>query len=164
MTEKQKIEIETTRFGKVTVEEENIIFFPEGLIGFGPFKRYVILPNPSGGPFQWLQSVESPGLAFVICDPLTFKPDYKVNVRREDLSSIRIRDVEQGAVTVIVVIPRGGTPQDMTANLKGPIIININDRLAKQVILSGDEYEVKYPVFKEPGEARGEKENGGASC
>jgi flagellar assembly factor FliW len=149
---KETVTIKTTRFGDVNVPRSEVLTFPEGLIGFGPLKEYVVIPNPSGGPFQWLQSVELPSLAFVICDPLVVKPDYRVAVRKEELASIHIERVNDGAVVVIVVIPRGGTHKDMTANLKGPIIINLKERLAKQLVLSGEEYALKHPVFpKEAG-------------
>jgi flagellar assembly factor FliW len=151
------ITIETTRFGELKVPRSEVITFPEGLVGFAPVKEYVIMQNPSGGPFQWLQAASIPSLAFVICDPRVFKSDYRISVRKEDLAGIGIEDVSDGVVTVIVVIPRGGSFKEMTANLKGPIIINLSARLAKQIVLVGDEYGLKHPVFSAE-DAAGQRE------
>lgn len=141
------LRIETTRFGPIEVQREELIHFPEGLIGFGQFKDYVILEHPGGGPFMWLQAVEAAHLAFVICDPLLFKPDYKVSVKKEDLDSIHIEEIGDGVVVVILVVPRN--PKEITANLQGPLVINHVERLGKQLVLTGPEYTTKYQVFQD---------------
>ncbi|TET38981.1 MAG: flagellar assembly protein FliW [Planctomycetota bacterium] len=140
--------IETTRFGTREVEADSIITFPEGLIGLADVHEYAMIANPAGGPFHWLQATGVPDLAFCIINPGIIKQDYRVQVRPEELESIRLDKVEDGAVVVILVIPRGAF-KEMTANLRGPIVINMRERLAKQLILTGDEYPVKFQVFRE---------------
>src|ERR1041385_18072 len=98
--------VETTRFGTIEVPEDRIITFPHGLIGFPDVRSFVRLPNPSGGPFEWLQAVDAPAPAFVITDPRLFLPDYTVAVRAEDLRPIGIESMEDGTVVVILVVPR----------------------------------------------------------
>ena len=46
---------------------------------------------------------------------------------------------------VTVTVPSDLTK--MTVNLKGPIVINAQTRRACQVIVEGDEYAVKYPIY-----------------
>jgi len=142
------MKILTTRFGELEVNSEEVYYFPEGLLGFGSVKRYFTLANPSGGPFEWLQAVEPPNLAFVVCDPVTFKPDYQIKAKKEDLESIKLERVKDAIVRVILVIPKG-YPERMTANLQGPIVFNVKARLAKQIVLPGDEYATRYRVFPE---------------
>ena len=98
--------VETTRFGAIDVENSSVIEFPEGLLGFGECKRYVLLDHPGGnGPFEWLQSTERPEIAFCVIDPVQFKPDYRIAVKQHELAGIRIKSIEDGVVRVILVIP-----------------------------------------------------------
>ncbi|MHC4661492.1 MAG: flagellar assembly protein FliW [Planctomycetota bacterium] len=142
------MQISTTRFGEIEIEQESVLRFPEGLIGFSEVDEYIIVPNPSGGPFQWLQAVKIPGLAFCVCDPVVFKPDYCVEVHHAELETINVKSVDEAAIVVILVIPQGNA-LEMTANLRGPIVINTREMLAKQLVLVGDEYPVKYRLFQE---------------
>ena len=140
------MKVSTTRFGEIQVREEDIIHFPSGLIGFPELKRYAIIDHPGGGPFRWLQAIDSPERAFVITDPLIFFPDYKVSVTAESLKEISIKDPSDGIVVVILVVP--GDPWRITANLQGPIVINAKDRMAMQLVLSAPEYSTKHLLFQ----------------
>lgn len=140
------MKIQTTRFGELEVAGDDIYYFPEGLLGFGSVKRYFTLANPTGGPFEWLQAVEPPNLAFVVCDPQTFKHDYQIRAKKEDLESIKLKRIEDAIVRVILVIPKG-YPERMTANLQGPIVFNVSARMAKQLVLPGDDYSTRHRVF-----------------
>ncbi|MBI5360795.1 MAG: flagellar assembly protein FliW [Planctomycetes bacterium] len=142
------MKISTTRFGEIEITTEDIYGFPDGILGFPEVKQYVILDNSNGGPFRWLQALDVPSLAFVVIDPLLFHPDYKVEVKKEDIASIEIGDVEDGFVLVILTVP-GENPADITANLLGPLIFNSRKMLAKQIVLTGSNYETKHRVFKE---------------
>ncbi len=140
--------IQTTRFGEIEINDGEVYTFPEGMLGFGAFKKYFTLGNPSGGPFEWLQSLEAPNLAFVVCDPLLFMPDYQVKVKKEDIESIKVEDIAAAIVRVVLVVPKRA-PERMTANLQGPIVFNTRDMLAKQLVLSGDTYGTRHRVFQE---------------
>jgi len=137
--------VKTTRFGEIEVRKEDIITFPRGLIGFPGLRQYVVIDHPGGGPFRWLQSIENPGIAFVITDPLIFFPDYRVPVTAEELAEIKIKDPAEGVVVVILVVPKD--PRRITANLQGPIVINVKDRLAMQLVLNVPEYTTKHYLF-----------------
>jgi flagellar assembly factor FliW len=137
----------TTRFGEIEVKEEEIFHFPEGILGFPDVKSYFILDNPKGGPFKWLQAVKFPQLAFVVCDPRVFMPSYKVFVKKEELASIKLEDTKEGFVMVILTILRD--PLEITANLKGPLVFNLKEKLAKQVVLSDPGLTTRYKIFSE---------------
>ncbi len=146
--------IETTRFGRLEVPVDSVYTFETGILGFPNVSRYVIRENPSGGPFEWLQSVERGDLAFVIIDPLTFKSDYTVDFPKSEAEKLGISDSEQGFVRVIVTV--GDNPEDMTANLKGPLIFNPENRIATQIVLTGEEYTTKHWIFPGPDQEPGE--------
>ena len=138
------LKINTTRFGTLTVDEKEIIFFPEGLLGFANCKKFFIYNNQKNLPFFWLHSAEDPKLAFVICDPQLFFPDYKVPVRKEELSVLAARDQSRLITCVIISIVR--EPFSMTANLQGPLVINTENYLGKQIVLVDGSYTTRHPI------------------
>ncbi|MBF0118063.1 MAG: flagellar assembly protein FliW [Desulfobacterales bacterium] len=141
------VNIQTSRFGNIIVDESDIYTFPEPILGFSGLKQYFIINNPKGGPFKWLQSLESPNLAFVVCDPLVFKPEYQIQIKKEDIAAIKLENIEDSIVFVMMVIPKD--PLLMTANLQAPLIFNKKEKLAKQLVLIDSEYEPEYRVFKQ---------------
>ena len=142
-----KMKIATTRFGEIERGEEEVYTFPDGLLGFRLVKRFVLVDNPKPGPFLWLQAADVPDLAFVVTDPLLFKQDYIIKVQQIELESIKLANIEDARVLVIVVVPRN--VREMTANLQGPLVFNTKENLAKQLVLQGDEYTTKYRVFQD---------------
>lgn len=139
------MEIETSRFGAVQIEEEDIYTFEDGILGFPGIENYVLLDHPGGGPFRWLQSVEKPNLAFVVCDPLRFFPDYEVEVPEIRAKELGLNSPDEGFVLVIMTIR--SRKEDITANLKGPLIFNPEGRKALQFVLSSGTYTTKHYVF-----------------
>lgn len=141
--------LQTTRFGEIEVSEEQLWTFPEGLLGFGSVRQYVLLEHPGGtGEFEWLQAIEQPHLAFALVNPLLFLPDYKVNVRTIDLASIQLTDMAKGVVKTIIVIRKN--PTRISANLQGPLVFNPENRLAKQLVLMEGSYSTRHVIFEEP--------------
>ncbi|WP_026894436.1 flagellar assembly protein FliW [Clostridiisalibacter paucivorans] len=142
------MELNTKYFGKIEIEEERIITFPDGVPGFEDSKEFVIIENPEDDiPFNWLQSIDNPNLAFVIINPFIFKSDYDFEI--PDLVVKRLKIVEQKDISVytIVVVPED--INKMTANLSGPVIINVNKRLGKQIILDDNRYHTKHLILEE---------------
>ena len=145
MGEAGRVQVQTVRFGPLEVPHASCYDFPEGLLGFPGLTRYVLFDNPGGGPLKWLQSLEDPGLAFVCCDPSLFLPDYRAAVRREALSEIALQREEDGYVLAILVI--GKEPSETTANLLGPLILNVPARKGKQLVLSDTPYSSRHPIL-----------------
>lgn len=135
----------TTRFGVCEVRNESVLTFPSGILGFPDCHRYVILDHDTEVPFKWLQSLEEPGLAFVILDPACFHPGYTVQVSTEALNEVRGKDDEELIVSVLLTIP-SDDPTGITANLRGPLLMNPRTKLCKQLILS-DTYPTRFPLF-----------------
>lgn len=138
------MKIMTTRFGEIECPEGDLIEFPEGILGFEDMKRYVLVDIPEFAPLRWLQSVEAPWLAFVLCDPAMLLPDYRVQVPRKDMEVIGLTQEGQGFVYVLLVVGDGARPT--TANLKGPLVFNFTARLAKQVVLADSDYSTRHPI------------------
>jgi flagellar assembly factor FliW len=144
------LKIKTTRFGTINIEEENIINMPFGMLGFLDKKRFVILQHKKNSPFFWYQSIDDPSLAFVITSPFLFKPDYEIDmddVLRE-MSWNGDRGKNNVELYVVVNIPKD-SPDKMTANLIGPILINNKARQAVQMVISNSLYTHKFPLIRE---------------
>lgn len=147
------MKLNTKNFGELDIDEEKVIAFPEGLPGFEEEKEFVIINNEDEeNPFCWLQSVKNPDLAFVIVDPFFVFSDYSVDLSKTVQEKLKIKDEKDVAVYSIVVVPED--LKKMTANLLGPIVINVRERLGKQVILDDPRYTTKHYIF--PQEDRGE--------
>jgi flagellar assembly factor FliW len=137
------LKVITKAYGTVDVDERQKILFPSGLFGFEPLKQYVML-DAEQQPFFWLQSTENPETAFVIVSPFLFMPDYELNVSDDELTDIGLSTPEKALVFSIVTIPVDGGP--MTANLQGPLVINLDTRVGKQVILNDPRWKTKHEV------------------
>ncbi len=138
------MKVKTTRFGTLDVAEQDLLVFPEGLVGFSGKKRFVIFSKENNHPFFWLQSVDDPKLAFVICDPAIFFPNYRISARKTELSAIGGSDPEELIICAIVSISR--EPFTMCANLQGPLVINTESRKAKQLVLVEGNYGTRHPI------------------
>jgi len=139
------MKIATSRFGEIEINENSIVTMPEGMLGFGEIKEYVLIQHNEGSPFLWYQAVREPNLAFVIVDPFTFFPDYEVQLTEEDLEALKCEKLSDLAVFAVVVIPEN--PENMTANLRGPIVINTENRIARQVVLADGRYSPNHPII-----------------
>ena len=140
------MEIETLRFGKIPIQEDKVITFPRGILGFAKNKKYILFPHSEGSPFFWLQSVEDGDLAFVVMNPQLVKSDYSIDVDENVLSELEVKQDDDLEVVCIVTIPRHD-PKGMTINLLGPIIINAQSRCAAQIICEKQSYSHRHPVI-----------------
>ncbi len=96
------MDVETTRFGVVDVDDTRLITFPAGLLGFTAYKTYALLQPDSNGAFLWMQSVEAPELAFVVTDPTMCVRDYEVPIRREQMQELGLETLDEAQIFVIV--------------------------------------------------------------
>ena len=144
------MKIETTRFGMIDVAEDLIINMPSGMLGFPDQKRFVVLRHKENSPFFWYQAVDDPALAFVITNPFLFKPDYQVDLKHtlKDMSWNGDGNNGHLELYIVVNIPKG-SPDAMTGNLIGPILINNKIRQAVQVIVADSPYSHKFPLLGE---------------
>ena len=142
------MDIETLRFGKIAVQEDKVITFPRGILGFAKNKQYLLFPHSEDSPFFWLQSVEDGDLAFVVMNPRLVKADYSLDVDENVLNELDAKQEADLEVVCIVTIPRND-PKRMTINLLGPIIINAKSRSAVQIICDKKSYSHQHPVVSE---------------
>jgi flagellar assembly factor FliW len=137
----------TLRFGELEIPSEKVIDFPKGVLGFEQFHKYVILQREDSEPFRWLQSLEDPNLAFVITNPVHFFPNYKLEMHIKELSDIEVTEESSVETYVIVTIPKDIA--QMSANLQGPLLINSDIGLGKQVVMVNGPYTIRHYILDE---------------
>ena len=138
------MKISTTRFGDITINESRIIRMKGGILGFEHLKEYVLLTQDEKIPFWWFQSIDNGGVAFVVINSFVVKQDYKPVISDNEVELLGIESPEDVVLMSIVTIR--SDPVKITANLRAPIVINIKNRLARQVILRETEYPVQYSI------------------
>jgi flagellar assembly factor FliW len=136
--------VQTSRFGTVEVDQERVITFGRGILGFPKYKNYVLIQPEPDATFYWLQSLEAADLAFVVTDPLLFVPDYQIPLREETRSELGLADVTEANVLVIV----NKVGDTLTANLQGPLVIHATTRAAAQIVISEKKYQTRHPIMQ----------------
>ncbi len=142
------MKINTKIFGEIEVADDKIITFENGIIGFPELRRFTLLHDEergTGAGIRFLQSLEEPAFAMPVMDPLLVKPDYNPEVDDELLVSAGNLTVDNILVLVTVTVP--SDLAKMTVNLQGPLVINVEEHKACQVIIDGGAYPVKFPVY-----------------
>ena len=141
--------LETSRFGAVDVEVEDILHFPDGLIGLEDQRHWVLLADEENDSLGWLQSVKSSHVALPVVSPRRFASDYQVRIVRSQLAPLSLGSADQAFV--LNVINRHG--DQFTVNLQAPVIINLDRRLGRQVVTL-DEQPIALPFAGCPVPAR----------
>lgn len=133
------------------LDEKRIITFPAGLLGFSSYKNFALLQPNDEGVFYWLQSVESPELAFVVSDPTLWVNGYEASIRREQMEELGLGRLEDAQVFVIV----NKYGQTLTANLQGPLVINLTNQKAMQLVVADKRWTTRHEIVRlaEPAQA-----------
>ncbi len=140
--------VETGRFGQLNVDENEIINMPNGVLGFPELRRYVLVDPADDALILWLQSLDRSEIAFPAIEPKIFKSDYVVKLSAADQRELGLERINKNAgVLSLLTIPQ--EIMHMSANIKAPLVINLENNFAKQVVLQENEYSVNHPMFKE---------------
>ena len=142
------MKVNTRIFGEVDIEEAKLITFEGGIIGFPDMKKFALIYDSEKGVnagIRYLQSMDEPTFAMPVMDPLSVCEDYNPEVEDELLAKLGDLDENNLLVMTTVTVPKD--IKEMSVNLMGPIIINTDTRKACHVIVDGDKYPVKYPIY-----------------
>lgn len=140
--------INTKHFGQIDITEDKIVEFEAGLFGFEELKQYTIIHDVEDveeGAVFWLQSIEEPSLALPMINPLVVKKDYQPSVNEGTLKSLGNLTKDNIVMYLVMTVPADLTK--MTANLKAPIVINMDSRKGVQAVADNADYIVKYNVY-----------------
>lgn len=153
------MQVNTRAFGPIDVREADVLSFQDGLYGFDTLRRFVLIDIAPDSPCRYLQSLDDPDLSFIVVDPWAVLPDYAPDVPDGELAHLGVDRPEDVLCLVIAVVPED--VQQMTVNLRAPLVINPKTRRARQVILIGDKYPIRHPVFQGKAASRGSRSRRG---
>ena len=140
--------ITTKIFGEITIEDDKIIHFEKGIVGFSDLTDFTLIfdsDDKEDAPIRWLQSLQEPGFAMPVMDPLLVKPDYTPEIADDLLAGMGDLTPDNMLVMTTVTVP--SDIKKLTTNLMAPIIVNTENLKACQVIVDGDDYPVKFPIY-----------------
>lgn len=130
--------------GRITIKDEDIIVFPQGILGFEEYKRYTVLEQPDS-VFRFLQCIDEPELAFVVMYPELVDASYSVTLTKEQVALLEIERPEDGVVYGIVTVPE--QVAEMTINLQAPVVINKRKNIGAQIVLMDGKYHTRHNVL-----------------
>ena len=137
--------VETTRFGVVEIDESTLITMQSGPLGFDKFTRFCLIQHRTGASFRWLQSIEEPGLAFVVVEPSEYFSDYEIEIGEADIQKLQLAVEEDALVLTILTIRDNG--QSVSANLVAPIIVNNKNLTGAQIVLEDERYTARHSLI-----------------
>ncbi len=142
-----KIILKTTKFGEVEVDKNTIFNFVSPIIGFSDLTEYTIIDYKPDSPFKWLQSTQDMDLAFPITLCSFFGIDYQFNIPDDEAKKLEIENSDDIFVCNIANIP-SSNPQGATINMLAPIVINLANKKAMQIVLKNTNFQVRYKLFE----------------
>ncbi|PYZ95850.1 flagellar assembly protein FliW [Alteribacter lacisalsi] len=134
--------VQTKFAGLVKADQKDIILFPGGIPSFEDEREFLLHHFSENTPFYCLQSVKTPALAFITADPFSFFPDYQVELSAQTTESLSIE--EETDVSVFTILTVNEPFEQTTANLKGPVVINMVSGRGKQIVLQNPEYHTRH--------------------
>ncbi|WP_139904157.1 flagellar assembly protein FliW [Clostridium thermarum] len=141
------MKLNTKYHGVKEYSEKDVINFKNGLPGFENLKKFILFPVEENDVFSILQSIEDEGIGLVTISPFSVMKDYEFKLNDDLLEGLKIRSEQD--VLVLSTVTLSTRLENITVNLKAPIIVNINERLGEQIILDNDKYMIKHPLVQE---------------
>ena len=142
------MQITTRVFGEIEIDDNKIIRFPSGIIGFPEMTDFALVFDEEKGknaPIRWLQSLQETEFALPVMDPLMVASDYNPEVEEDHLIPLGEVTPDNTLVLVTVTVPKDLTK--MSVNLQAPIIINADTKKAAQLIVNSEKYPIKYYIY-----------------
>ena len=138
------MQVETTRFGGIEVDQQLVIEIPAGILGLERYKRFVLLEAQADSDFKWLQSLDDPALAFIVINPMDFFADYEVVLTDEQAEALDLADPADAVLLTTVTVCR--EQEQVSTNLAGPIVVNAQTLRARQIVLEDERYSTKHVI------------------
>ncbi|OQX20161.1 MAG: flagellar assembly protein FliW [Desulfobulbaceae bacterium A2] len=132
-----------SRFGEIEFSHDNVVIFPQGLIGFEQLRNFIVMPKSKEGPLFWIQSAEDQEVAFILTDPSSFFPDYIVV---PDEKECALLEIEAGGECHVLAVVTVTPEQKITLNLAAPVLYAPSTNRAMQVLLENSPYDIRTPL------------------
>lgn len=133
--------------GEINYEEKNKVTFKKGIPGFLDLKQYIIVDLEENPMFKLLHSLDNEEMGLVLISPFEVEKDYEIKLSDELIKNLKLESSSD--VMVLCTVTLSSRLENITVNLKGPIIVNIKNGLGEQIIIDNDKYQTKSPLIKE---------------
>ncbi len=140
--------VQTSRFGEIEVSEDLLFHLTDPILGYESESQFVLIEHKAKSNFKWLQSIQTPSLAFAVTIPGFFGIEYSFELPENIQEELEIEANEDILALNIVLIPHEN-PRNATINLLAPLIFNVKTRKGAQVILTGSNFSVNHPLIEE---------------
>lgn len=145
--------INTKYLGEINISQDQILTFPQGLLGFESHHEFVLLSIPDNNHFKFLQDINNTYISFLLINPWDFFDDYEINLPKEELLKIGIKSDPEEKPNIYNIVTLGKEFKESTGNLLAPIVLNLAEKKGKQFVLNDTEYTTRHKLFtKELGE------------
>ena len=138
------MKVKTSRFGELNVVKDQIFRFPEPIAGFETDRRYIIFQTDETSEIYWLQSLDNPEVAFIVTKVDKMVKGYNVPLNKEHVATLKIKEPSDAEIFVMLVVDRENNK--VTANLLGPIVLNVKARRGMQIIMQNSDYSIRHNV------------------
>lgn len=143
------MKVKSIRFGEIEISEDDVIRFPEGLVGLSDHNQFIMIRDPESADLIWLQSADHEAFALATIHAVKVGPDYRVEIHPQDIAALKLTELSDAEVFVIINRVDG----KFYANLQGPIIVNASQMLGRQVVLINPAYGVRHSLSAAPSDA-----------
>ena len=144
-SESKSIKIVNSQLGELTINNDAIIHFDNGIIGFENLKNYTIVEIEETEPFIWFVAIDEPEVSFPILKYQYAYPDYEINLQNKNYMDLQLTHSDTFHIFFIITVNE--IKEQVTANLKGPLILNLKNNLGIQIISPNEDYVINYPVL-----------------
>ncbi|KMK77429.1 flagellar assembly protein FliW [Alkalihalobacillus pseudalcaliphilus] len=141
------MKIQTKYHGQIELKNEQLFHFAKGLPAFESEKQFVLLSLEEESPFYVLQSTETADVAFICVEPFSYIQDYQVQLSKQVIEELNITSNEQVAIFVLLTVKEPF--METTANLQGPIVLNMKKQKGRQFMMNDSLYQTKERIFKQ---------------
>ena len=138
--------VNTLRFGVVKVPDDKLITMERPILGFEQLTSFCLIDVAELAPFLWLQSTDDPAVAFLVVNPCVFYPSYRIEINPKEIAELRVAKPQN--IETYVIVSLADDPSNISVNLQGPILINTENSLAKQLVLVNSQYQVRHFLYE----------------
>ncbi len=114
-----------------------------GLPGFPGVSSLLVQPVDDLGMFAWMTGANEDEVSFLAVNPFVYFSQYEVLLTDADEVRLRCGAGDEMIVYCFVTIDR--ETNQATANLLAPVVVNVTQSMAMQVILEG-EHDLRAPL------------------
>lgn len=140
------MKLNTKYHGVLNYENEDILMFQKGIPGFENLRKFILVPAEENNLFYILHSIEDVNIGIVVVSPFNVLKNYEFDLNEIKVCELNIKS--QKDIIVVNTVNLSTKLENITVNLKAPIIINKNENIGEQLILDNVDYPIKYPLFK----------------